>query len=68
MEWQDLTEKTSTLDMTLPLEEDMEIYTRVQAELIEEAPLGRSSSSPQPGTAHSGSIPYPARMSYPTSF
>ena len=40
MEWQDLTEKTSTLDMTLPLEEDMEIYTRVQAELIEEAPLG----------------------------
>ena len=40
VEWQDLTEKTSTLDMTLPLEEDMEIYTRVQAELIEEAPLG----------------------------
>ena len=40
VEWQDLTEKTSTLDLTLPVEEGMEIYTRVKAELIEEAPLG----------------------------
>jgi len=40
VEWQDLTEKTSTLDLTLPVEEGMEIYTRVQAELIEDAPLG----------------------------
>jgi len=40
VEWQDLTEKTSTMDLTLPLEEGMEIYTHVQAELIEDAPLG----------------------------
>ena len=40
VEWQDLTEKMSTLDLTLPVEEGMEIYTRVQAELIEDAPLG----------------------------
>ena len=40
VEWQDLTEKTSTLDLTLPLEDGMEIYTRVKAELVEDAPLG----------------------------
>ena len=40
VEWQDLTEKMSTLDLTLPVEEGMEIYTRVKAELIEDAPLG----------------------------
>ena len=40
VEWQDLTEKTSTLDLTLPLEEGIEIYTRIQAELVEDAPLG----------------------------
>jgi len=40
VEWQDLTEKMSTLDLTLPVEEGMEIYTRVHAEIIEDAPLG----------------------------
>lgn len=40
VEWQDLTEKTSTLDLSLPIEDGMEIYTHVQAELIEDAPLG----------------------------
>ncbi len=40
VEWQDLTEKLATQDLTLLLEEGMEIYTRIQAELIEDAPLG----------------------------
>jgi putative methanogenesis marker protein 3 len=40
VEWQDLTEKLATRDLTLLLEEGMEIYTRIQAELIEDAPLG----------------------------
>jgi putative methanogenesis marker protein 3 len=40
VEWQDLTEKLATLDQTLPLEEGMEIFTAVEAELYEDAPLG----------------------------
>ena len=40
VEWQDLTEKLATQDLTLLLEDGMEIFTRVQAELIEDAPLG----------------------------
>lgn len=40
VEWQDLTEKLATRDLTLPLEDGMEIFTRIQAELIEDAPLG----------------------------
>ena len=40
MEWQDLTEKLATQDLTLPLEDGMEIFTEVEAELIEDAPLG----------------------------
>ena len=40
VEWQDLTEKLATMDLTLLLEDGMEIFTRIQAELIEDAPLG----------------------------
>ena len=40
VEWQDLTEKLATTDLTLPLEDGMEIFTGVEAELIEDAPLG----------------------------
>lgn len=40
VEWQDLTEKLATQDMTLPLEEGMEIFTEVQVELVEDAPYG----------------------------
>jgi putative methanogenesis marker protein 3 len=40
VEWQDLTEKLATRDFTLLLEDGMEIFTRVQAELLEDAPLG----------------------------
>lgn len=40
VEWQDLTEKLATRDMTLPLEEGMEIFTEVQVELVEDAPYG----------------------------
>jgi len=40
VEWQDITEKQATLDMTLPLEEGMEIFTAVEAQLSEDAPLG----------------------------
>jgi len=40
VEWQDLTEKLATQDMTLPLEEGMEIFTEVQVELEEDAPYG----------------------------
>ena len=40
VEWQDLTENMSTLDLTLPMEEGMEIYTSIQAELVEDSPLG----------------------------
>jgi putative methanogenesis marker protein 3 len=40
VEWQDITEKQATLDMSLPLEDGMEIFTAVEAQLSEEAPLG----------------------------
>lgn len=40
VEWEDLTEKLATRDLTLPLEEGMEIFTHLQVELIEDAPLG----------------------------
>ena len=40
VEWEDLTEKTATTDMALPLAEGMEIYTRFEVELIEDAPFG----------------------------
>ncbi|MBS1193085.1 MAG: putative methanosis marker protein 3 [Methanomicrobia archaeon] len=40
VEWQEITEKQATLDQSLPLEEGMEIFTAVDAELDENAPLG----------------------------
>jgi putative methanogenesis marker protein 3 len=40
VEWQDITTKLATTDLALPLEEDNEIFTRVEAQLIEDAPLG----------------------------
>jgi putative methanogenesis marker protein 3 len=40
VEWQDLTEKLATQDMTLPLEDGMEVFTEVQVELMEDAPYG----------------------------
>jgi putative methanogenesis marker protein 3 len=40
VEWQDITSKQATTDLTLPMEEGMEIFTQVRAELIEEAPVG----------------------------
>jgi len=40
VEWEDLTEKLATRDFTIPLEEGMEIITKIQAELIEDAPFG----------------------------
>jgi putative methanogenesis marker protein 3 len=40
VEWQDITEKQATEDLTLPLEDGMEIFTAVKAELIEDAPMG----------------------------
>jgi len=40
VEWQEITEKQATLDLSLPLEEGMEIFTSVEAELDENAPLG----------------------------
>jgi len=40
VEWQDITEKLATRDMAMPLEEGMEIFTKVEAELIEDAPVG----------------------------
>ncbi|HPT36954.1 MAG TPA: methanogenesis marker 3 protein [Methanothrix sp.] len=40
VEWQDITEKLATQDMTLSLEDGMEIFTAVDAELNENAPLG----------------------------
>lgn len=40
VEWEDLTEKIATTDLTLPLDDGMEIYTRIDVELIEDAPLG----------------------------
>ena len=40
VEWQDITSKQATEDLTLPLEDGMEIFTAVSAELIEDAPIG----------------------------
>ncbi len=40
VEWEDLTEKLATKDPNLPLSEGMEIYTHLDAELIEDAPQG----------------------------
>ncbi len=40
VEWEDLTEKLATRDLALPLEDGMEIFTEVRAELIENAPIG----------------------------
>ncbi len=40
VEWQDITEKLATQDMAMPLEDGMEIFTKVEAELIEDAPVG----------------------------
>lgn len=40
VEWEDLTEKLATQDMTTPLAEGMEIFTRLDVELIEDAPKG----------------------------
>ncbi len=40
VEWEDLTEKLATRDFTIPMEEGMEIFTEIHAELIEDAPLG----------------------------
>jgi putative methanogenesis marker protein 3 len=40
VEWQDITEKLATQDLNLPLEDDNEIFTKVEAELIEDAPIG----------------------------
>ncbi|MDD2836746.1 MAG: methanogenesis marker 3 protein [Methanothrix sp.] len=40
VEWQDITSKQATTDLALPLEEGMEIFTQVRAELIENAPVG----------------------------
>jgi putative methanogenesis marker protein 3 len=40
VEWQDITSKLATTDLALPLEEGMEIFTKVGAELIEDAPMG----------------------------
>jgi putative methanogenesis marker protein 3 len=40
VEWQDITSKEATTDLNLPLEEGMEIFTEVKAELIGDAPVG----------------------------
>ncbi len=40
VEWEDLTEKLATEDLTTPLAEGMEIFTRLDVELIEDAPKG----------------------------
>ncbi len=40
VEWEDLTEKLATRDFSIPMEESMEIFSKIQAELIEDAPLG----------------------------
>jgi len=40
VEWQDITSKLATTDLALPLEEGMEIFTKVEAQLIEDAPIG----------------------------
>lgn len=40
VEWEDLTEKLATRDLALSLEDGMEIFTEIRAELIEDAPFG----------------------------
>ena len=40
VEWEDLTEKLATTDPSLPIEDGMEIFTEIKAELIEDAPHG----------------------------
>lgn len=40
VEWQEITEKQATQDLSMALEEGMEIFTTVEAELDEDAPLG----------------------------
>ncbi len=40
VEWQDITSKQATTDLVLPIEEGMEIFTKVGAELIEDSPIG----------------------------
>ncbi len=40
VEWQDITEKQATQDLTTPLVDGMEIFTTVQAQLQEDSPLG----------------------------
>lgn len=40
VEWEDLTEKLATTDMSMPLSEGMEIFTRFEVELMEDAPVG----------------------------
>jgi putative methanogenesis marker protein 3 len=40
VEWEDLTEKMPTTDLGLPLAEGMEIFTRFEVEMIEDAPVG----------------------------
>ena len=40
VEWQEITEKQATQDLSMALEEGMEIFTSIEAELNEDAPLG----------------------------
>ena len=40
VEWQEITEKQATTDLSLPLEEGLEIFTAVEAELDENSPQG----------------------------
>jgi putative methanogenesis marker protein 3 len=40
VEWEDLTEKMATTDMNLELSEGLEIYTKFEVELIDDAPFG----------------------------
>ncbi len=40
VEWEDLTEKLVTTDMSFPLAEGMEVYSRFEVDLIEDAPHG----------------------------
>jgi putative methanogenesis marker protein 3 len=40
VEWEDITEKLATLDMTTPLAEGMEVFTKIDVQLEEDAPKG----------------------------
>jgi len=40
VEWEDLTEKMATTELSTPLEEGMEIFTRFEVQLRQEAPRG----------------------------